>query len=126
LFFYAPVLTFGVAGLLAPPPSLRSWRWPSVAVLAIVMWLAASWWDWQFGASFGHRGFVDVYPIFALGIAAAFSRLAARPPARLATAVTVTTLCALSMFQMLQYWHGVLPAADLTWQGYRDVFLRMW
>jgi hypothetical protein len=38
----------------------------------------------------------------------------------------VTLLCALSLFQMLQYWHRVLPMADITWRQYQDVFLRPW
>ena len=125
-FFYAPVLLVAVAGLFLLPAALRSWRWPSFVALALATWLIASWWDWQFGASFGHRGFVDVYPILAVGLASAFSRIALRPRARIAAAVSIAALCALSMFQMLQYWHGVLPAADLTWQGYRDVFLKVW
>src|SRR5829696_174739 len=45
---------------------------------------------------------------------------------RTAVAAVVVTLCALSMFQMLQYWHGVLPMSDLTWPQYRSVFLRGW
>ena len=69
---------------------------------------------------------MDVYTIFALGLAAVFARVAVQPALRWATTMAIGLLCALSMFQMLQYWHGVLPAADLTWQGYRDVFLRTW
>lgn len=126
VFFYAPVLLIAVAGLCLLPPALRAWRTAAFAILAVDTWLIASWWDWQFGASFGHRGFVDVYPIFALGLATVFARVAVQPALRLAATTVIALLCALSMFQMLQYWHGVLPAADLTWQGYRDVFLRAW
>jgi hypothetical protein len=36
-----------------------------------------------------------------------------------------TTAVALSMFQMLQYWNGVLPMSDLTWDQYRAVFLQL-
>ena len=35
-------------------------------------YLIASWWDWQFGASYGHRGFIDVLPLLAFGLAAVF------------------------------------------------------
>jgi hypothetical protein len=126
LFFYAPVLLAGVAGLFVLPAPLRPWRTAAIVLVALDVWLVASWWDWQFGASFGHRAFVDVYPILALGLAATFSHTAHRPSLRIATAVVVTTVCALSMFQMLQYWHGVLPAFDLTWSGYRGIFLRTW
>jgi hypothetical protein len=126
LFFYAPVLLAGVAGLFVLPAPLRQWRTAAIVIVGLDVWLVASWWDWQFGASFGHRAFVDVYPILAIGLAAAFSRAASRPALRIASAVVVTAFCALSIFQMLQYWHGVLPASDLTWSGYRGVFLRPW
>jgi hypothetical protein len=126
LFFYAPVLLAGVAGLFVLPTPLRAWRTAALVMIALDVWLVATWWDWQFGASFGHRAFVDVYPVLALGLAATFSLAARSPALRIATAVVVTAFCALSIFQMLQYWHGVLPASDLTWSAYRGLFLRTW
>ena len=95
------------------------------AILFVVdTYLIASWWDWQFGASYGHRGFVDFYPAFALGLAVAFAFLASRRPLRVAATCIVTLFCALSLFQMLQYWHRVLPMSDVTWPQYRAIFLR--
>ena len=126
LFFWAPVLLAAVAGFAWLPPALRRWRLPALAVLAVHTYLVASWWDWQFGASYGHRGFVDVYPVFALGLASAFAHAAAVPRRRVVLTGIVTMLCALSMFQMLQYWHGVMPMSDTTWPQYRSVFLRGW
>ena len=124
LFFYAPVLLLALPGLFALPGRLREWRLPIAILLAVNTYLIASWWDWQFGASYGHRGFVDFYPVLALGLAVTFARLAVRPPVRVAVAVAVTLLCALSLFQMLQYWHGVLPMSDVTWTQYRALFLQ--
>ena len=136
-FFWAPLLLLAVAGFASLPASLRRWRAPAAALLALHTYLVASWWDWQFGASYGHRGFVDVYPILALGLASAFARAAAPstrsarsgqavPWRRAALTAVVVTLCALSVFQMLQYWHGVMPMADTTWPQYRAAFLRGW
>ncbi|HEX6974232.1 MAG TPA: hypothetical protein VF147_07520, partial [Vicinamibacterales bacterium] len=70
-------------------------------------------------------GFVDVLPVFALGLAAFYTWAAADRARR--TVVTVVVLCcvSLSIFQMLQYWNGVLPFSDLTWDQYRGLFLRM-
>jgi hypothetical protein len=93
-------------------------------LLAINTYLIASWWDWQFGASYGHRGFVDLYPVFALGLAVTFSRVGARAALRVAISVAAVLFCALSMFQMLQYWHDVLPMSDVNWTQYRAVFLK--
>jgi hypothetical protein len=126
LFFWAPVLVFAGAGLFMMPASLRRWRPAAIAILLLDIYLIASWVEWQFGASYGHRGFVDVYPLFALGLASFYARIAPRPIARRALAALVVVLCALSTFQMLQYWHGVLPMVDITWQQYRSIFLRSW
>ena len=126
LFFYAPVLLLAVFGIATLPDGLRRWRAAAGLVLALQTYVIASWWDWQFGASFGHRGFVDLYPVFALGLAAALAQVARYRRIRVAVAVSVALLCALSIFQMLQYWHGVLPGSDLTWPRYREVFLKTW
>ncbi len=126
LFFWAPLLLAAVAGLAWLPAPLRRWRAAIVAILVVDTYLIASWWDWQFGASYGHRGFVDVYPLLAPGLAAAFARVSVRPIARSLATVTVVLLCALSIFQMLQYWHGVMPMSDTTWTQYKAAFLRPW
>ena len=126
LFFYAPLLLAAVAGWAWLPERLRRWRAPAAALMAINTYLIASWWDWQFGASYGHRGFVDFYPLFAVGLAAFFGRMAAARIPRRVTAAAVGALCLLSMFQMLQYWHGVLPMSDTTWSRYREIFLQGW
>lgn len=124
VFFYAPLLLLSVPGLVLLPGRLREWRVPIAALLLINVYLIASWFDWQFGASYGHRGFVDFYPVFALGLATAFARVAARSPLRTIVAAAVVLLCALSLFQMLQYWHGILPMSDVTWRQYRALFLQ--
>lgn len=126
LFFYAPLLLAALPGAAWLPVGLRRWRLPAAVVLAIETYLIASWWDWQFGASYGHRGFVDFYPILAIGLASTFARVAAMPRLRRPALVVGTLFCGLSVFQMLQYWHGVLPMSDTTWTQYRSIFLRGW
>jgi hypothetical protein len=126
VFFWAPLLLAAVAGLAWLPDGLKRWRPAIVVILVVHTYLIASWWDWQFGASYGHRGFVDVYPLLAPGLAAAFSRGAARPAIRFWATAAVVLLCALSIFQMLQYWHGIIPMSDTTWTRYTEAFLRGW
>ena len=127
LFFYAPLLLAALPGAAWLPDRLRPWRVPAAILLIAETYLIASWWDWQFGASYGHRGFVDFYPLFAVGLAATYARMSSAWPRLRPAALAVTVaLCALSIFQMLQYWHGVLPMSDTTWDQYRAVFLRGW
>jgi len=126
LFFWAPVLVGGLMGLAWLPTGLRWMRLPASVVLIVQTWLIASWWDWQFGASFGHRGFVDIYPIFGIGLASFFARVSvAHVAVRRAAAVAACVLCALTMIAMLQYWNGILPQSDMTWAQYRAAFLRI-
>jgi hypothetical protein len=126
LFFWAPLLLAAVAGLALLPASLRRWLPAIVAIFALDAYIMASWFDWQLGASYGHRGFVDIYPLLAPGLAAVFARVAVQPSTRRLAATAVVLLCALSIFQMLQYWHGVLPMSDVTWAQYKSIFLKPW
>lgn len=125
LFFWSPILLLALAGLLLARGTARAFALPSLVFLAVNTYVIASWWDWQFGGSYGHRGFVDSLPMFAVGLAAVYSHAAARPSwRRVLWAVSVIAV-ALSLVQMLQYWNGVLPISDTNWEQYRSLFLRL-
>ena len=121
VFFWSPLLLLALAGLMTAP--VRAFLLPGALILALDTYLIASWWDWQFGGSYGHRGFVDLLPLFALGLAAFFARVAHDATARRLTAAACMLLVSLSVFQMLQYWYGIVPFSDMTWDRYREVFL---
>ena len=88
-------------------------------------YLIASWWDWQFGGSYGHRGFVDVLPLFALGLAAAFECAPHPAPGACRSRRRRRSRWSRSLvFQMLQYWYGIVPFSDTTWPQYRELFLQ--
>ena len=127
LFFWSPILlaaVFGLVRVVVSRHSANAFVWPSAIFLAVNTWLIASWWDWQFGGSYGHRGFVDVLPVFALGLAAVFEWSARRRAAVAGVAIVMCAATALSIFQMLQYWNGTIPIRDTTWERYLQTFLR--
>ena len=127
LFFWSPILLASCAGfiwLARSRNSARAFVVPALLFLLMDTYVIASWWDWQFGASFGHRGFVDTLPVFAIGVAGCFSPVAAHQQLRRPVAVLVVLFIALNLFQMLQYWNHVLPVSDTTWDQYRQLFLR--
>jgi len=128
LFFWSPLLLPACAGLFglarSGGHSARAFVLPTVLFLVANTYVIASWWDWQFGGSFGHRAFVDALPVFAIGLAA-FFEWSGRNPARWRVVSSVVVIAiALNLFQMLQYWNGVMPMSDTTWSQYRGVFLR--
>ncbi len=125
VFFWSPLLLPAVAGLFMTRGPVRALVLPSLLFLAANTYIIASWWDWQFGASYGHRGFVDSLPILSIGLATVYSWAADRPLGRYVVSALVCAAVALSLVQMLQYWNGVLPFSDTTWDQYRRLFLRL-
>lgn len=125
VFFWSPLLLVAAAGLPLTRGPARALALPGALFLIVNTYIVASWWDWQFGASYGHRGFVDALPVFALGLATLFDRAAFSVRARWIGGCALSLAAALSMFQMYQYWSGVMPMSDTTWEQYRAAFLRL-
>ena len=118
LFFWSPLLLLACAGLawlLAVRTSARAFVAGGMVFLVLNTYLIASWWDWQFGGSFGHRGFTDSLPVFAIGLAGLLHLVGAPDDDGSDRRVLASVAVALSVFQMLQYWDGVLPFSDTTW-----------
>jgi hypothetical protein len=124
LFFWSPVLLVSVAGALVAAGWARKLVLPAVVLFALQTWLIASWPQWQFGASFGHRGYTDGLPLAAPMMASCFAWAARRPRIVPLLTTGVTAAVLLSVAQMIQYWIGVLPMSDTTWAQYCDLFLR--
>ncbi len=126
LFFWSPLLLLAVAGLPMMRGSTRAFLLPAVVIFALDTYLIASWWDWQFGGSYGHRGFVDLFPILALGLAAFFEWSARRPLRRVIVTCTAVLVVSLSAVQMLQV-PGTASCRSAISRGpsTRTVFLRL-
>jgi len=122
LLFWSPILIFSLAGLFFMRPKAQEFWLAAPLVIAAQIYLVASWFEWQFGASYGHRAFTDLFPVFALGMAAFYDRIDAT---RLATPVTALASLAamLSVIQMLQYWVGIVPMRNTSWDEYTALFL---
>jgi hypothetical protein len=137
VFFWSPALLLAVAGWIVARGWAAAFLWSAALVLTVNSLLIASWFDWQFGGSYGHRGFTDGFALVALFMAAFFAWLGERRRGAreaktapiftiLTAAVTAFTSLAvlLSVAQMIQYWLGVLPIANTTWDQYRALFLK--
>lgn len=124
VFFWSPVLMLALAGLFFLRGRARAFLLPALVFFIVNTYLIASWWDWQFGGSYGHRGFVDMLPVFALGLGAFVTRISTNRLARAATLTIFAVAICLSTFQMLQYWYGIVPFSDMTWDHYARIFLR--
>jgi hypothetical protein len=124
LFFWSPVLLLAVAGMFVARGWARGLLLPAAVVFAIHTYLIATWFDWQFGGSYGHRGFVDGFGLAAPFLAACFSWAGSRPRVLPAIAIAAVASVCLSIAQMIQYWMHIIPFQDTTWEQYRMLFLR--
>jgi len=124
LFFWSPVLLLSVAGVLVARGWTRKLSLTAIVVFALQTYLVASWPQWQYGGSFGHRAFTDGFGLAAPFMASTFEWAATRRTARYAIAIAAAAAVLLSIAQMTQYWIGVLPTVDTTWAQYRALFLR--
>jgi hypothetical protein len=124
LFFWSPVLLLAVVGVFVAAGRAKALVLPAVLIFAMQTYLIASWGDWQFGASFGHRGFTDGLALAAPFIASSFAWASRHRRVMPVFAAGATAAVLLSVAQMIQYWIGVLPYADTTWAQYTHLFLR--
>ena len=127
LFFWSPLLLLSLGGLVRLSRSTcpaRAFVVPGVVFLALHTYLIAAWWDWQLGGSYGSRGYVEALPVFAIGLAAFLDHAWTSSRGRAAAVAVICAGVALSVFQMLQYWYGIIPFTNTTWELYREVFLQ--
>jgi hypothetical protein len=117
LFPYYPA-----AALLIGLPFTVRRLWPAAfafaAIIAIYVTLYGYWNMWNLGASFGHRGFVDVLPLGVPLFAIALDALPKRP--RIAVVAATGVCIYVTVNLMAGYWRNSLPYHRITAAIYRD------
>lgn len=133
-FIYSPlalVSLFGFSGLYR---ANKVAFYSSIAVIATWIYLVASWWCWAYQAGFGHRAFIDIYPVVAIGMAHLFSSVQNRMYAlfhlfgKKIIMGSLLLLCglllSLNLVQTYQYCHDILLSDWTDWESYKYVFLK--
>jgi len=116
LFFWSPILLFAIPGFFIKS-SRKKWL-PIIIVLLLQTYLIASWSCWQFGESYGHRAFVDLYPFFLIGIVGLLQHIPKK------YYIIGIVFVALNIIQTVQFWLKIIPPADTTWFEYSRTFLK--
>ena len=123
LFVYCPILFLAVLGMVSGAiKETARYAW-LLFVLLVVSWVIASWWMWYYGGSFGHRAFIEYYPLFAIGLANLLHRgwWFFRPWFFLGTGLG---LVALQLVQTYQYNQDIIPFDNMSKAKYWNLFLR--
>jgi hypothetical protein len=112
------VLLLATAGFFVMRKYKRAYVLPTLVFMPLNLYIIASWRDWAYGGSFGHRAFVESIAIFAFGYASLVESQPDRAPARGMIIIASCLLVILSTRLMLEYWLGVIPFDGTTWQKY--------
>lgn len=124
LFFWSPILLFSIPGLFLLRNKAREYFFPIIAILIVQIYIVSSWWNWEYGWSYGHRAFTDFIAMFAMGLAAFYSAIKQHWLKIMVFAISLFFIF-LSVFQMLQYWLKILPPARTTLEDYGKIFLSL-
>lgn len=123
LFVYCPVLILTLVGITAGLSRKKGEYGWLLLLLFAVTWVIASWWMWYFGGSFGHRAFIEYYPLFAIGIAAALHHgMGLLTPTVLRWAALL--FIPLQLVQTYQYNLHIIPFDNMNKQKFWNLFLR--
>lgn len=121
LFFWAPILL--ISGLsVFDFKKYKDWFLAGLVYLFCQTYVIASWHQWWYGDAFGHRAFIDSFPIIALffmsGLTFLFKRKLNFP------AYLYISICSiLNIYLMILYWFGKLPRDNITINSYLKIIM---
>lgn len=122
LFIYTPVLIFAIPGFIY---LFRKSKYQALTLLAyclIVLYIIASWRNWWYGMSYGHRAFLDHYIVFALLLGLSLTDAKFKILRYMIYIVTPFVIW-LNMIQVYQYKNWILYW-DMNEEMYWRVFMK--
>ncbi len=116
-FFWTPLAAFGVLGLLMER------KWVYLLIIALMTYIIASWSTPWYGDSYGHRGFIDAYPLVSFGLASFLSSL--KGGLKRVVSAVILLLVVLNLFKMYQYSLKIIPLDGTDWKTYVETFFQV-
>ncbi|MCX7649603.1 MAG: hypothetical protein N2050_03485 [Flavobacteriales bacterium] len=123
---YSPAFFFLLPGWYFWFRRQRSEALWGAGILLALLWLHSAWECWHYGGGYGQRTMTDYYPFLMLPMAFGWEALQkAKPWAKKALRMGITSLIFLNIFQTVQTFTGALTARRNTWPYYFCQFLRL-
>ncbi len=122
-FPWSPALVLAAAGLIPLWRQAKPLFLPVVVVSCLVLYTIASWQFWSYGGGYGHRGFIDLYPLLAFALASLYSILSSLRSRFLVGGLALAA-CLLVSVQMLHWWKMLISFEGASLQAYIAVLTR--
>jgi len=121
LFFWSPLFLLTFFGVKDLRDKIKQNLWLMVIAMALFAYFISSWHDWAFGAGFGHRAFIDIYPILSFFLAASLERLTKKIGTKKTIGILLIFIL-LNLTNMYKYWRKILPNDQITLEIYLKNF----
>jgi len=122
LFFWSPVLILTIIGFPIIKKKAREYFIAWFLFFPLYIYMNSSLGRWWFGASFGHRAFIESFPLLAIPLALFFDSLDNKKVKIFAIVIT-SILIIYSLIQMYLYRFGLIPPDEITIFSYQNLFL---
>lgn len=122
LFFWSPVLLISIFGFPLIQRKIKKYFLAIFIFFPLFIYMNSSMSRWWFGASFGHRGFVEIFPLLALPLALVYDS-AKTKRSKVAITIITTLFIIYSLIQMYLYWWGFIPFDEITMFSYLRLFI---
>lgn len=120
LFIYTPILLFSLAAFYRFRLFRQSQTIYWFAGLLIVSYVISCWWSWYYGDSFGHRAFIEFYPVLIIPALILFSN--SKNNVLIWTSVSIVFL--FGLLQNWQYDAGIIHPNSMSLKKYKSVLFK--
>lgn len=133
-YIYTPLAAVAMTGLIPLYRQNKTAFWSFLAVLVLFTYTIAAWWSWVFADSFGHRAFIDLYPMVAILLAYALTfipgiiirkvKFLSEIDSRFLLRAACCLCLGINMIQTYQFYQHILHYNSMDWNRYKYVFLK--
>lgn len=125
-FIYTPVMLLGTFGLFYLQRYAKKISWAIWILLLVYIYVISSWWAWWYGGSLGMRPLIDVYGLFAFGLAAFIEIISKQKKIlRIAVFSIASLFVVQGILINLKYHYSAIHWDSMTKASYFDSFFRI-
>ena len=117
---YTPIMILALIGIFFS----KGFKYTILLIIAPVILVLFSWWNWWYGGSFGCRPIIDFYPLLAIGMAAFIQKITeTKKVFKASTGVLIVLLVCFNLFQTIQRKSDAIHWDSMTKEAYWHNFL---